>query len=77
LSADRQTASVGFSYGRCLQKQGPVLVKAAIGALLVLLIFLSVVKLTDRLKPAAKTTALQTDPSLADISAVARDRLQA
>ena len=46
------------------------MVKAAIGALLVLLIFLSVVKLTDRLKPAAKTTALQADPSLADISAV-------
>jgi hypothetical protein len=49
LSADCQAASVGFTYGRRLQKQGPVMGKAAIAALIVLLIFLAVVKLTDRL----------------------------
>ena len=57
--------------GVACKKQGPVMVKAAIAALLVLLIFLAVVKAHGRwLKPAAKTTALQADPSLADISAV-------
>jgi hypothetical protein len=35
--------------GVACKKQGPVMVKAAIAALLVLLIFLAVVKLTDRL----------------------------
>jgi hypothetical protein len=35
--------------GVACKKQGPVMAKAAIGGLLVLLIFLAVVKLTDRL----------------------------
>jgi hypothetical protein len=46
LSADRQAASVALGVGVACKKQGPVMVKAAIAALIVLLTFLAVVKLT-------------------------------
>jgi hypothetical protein len=70
LSADRQAASVGLALGFACKKLGPVMVKAAIGALLVLLILLAVVKLADwLLVGVSDLSQVQPSKTPADIAA--------